>query len=161
MSMYDFNADEIFIMAERIEKNGYAFYKKAADTIQDEDGKKFLLELAEMEKQHESTFAGMKGKLGASEKAPTVFADMKEIVEYCQITADMHVFNDNEISESNLEMILRRAITAEKDTIVFFTGMRDLVPEGFGKSKVEEIIREEMDHIRILSRKLAEIKRNK
>lgn len=161
MAMYDFNADEIFVMAEQIEKNGYNFYTKAAGLIHEEDGKKFLLELAEMEKQHESTFAGMKGKLSATDKAPTVFADKEEIFEYCRITADMHVFNDNEITDATLEKIVRRAITAEKDTIVFFTGMRDLVPEGFGKSKVEDIIREEMDHIRILSRKLAEIKRNK
>ena len=34
---YDFNADEIFEMAERLEKNGAAFYRNAAEAVSQAD----------------------------------------------------------------------------------------------------------------------------
>ena len=45
--------------------------------------------------------------------------------------------------------------TAENDSIVFYLGMKDLVPEKAGKAKLDAIIREEMGHIRLLSKELA------
>ena len=50
--MYDFNAEEIFKIAMRIEENGAAFYRKAADLQADAENKKLLLQLAVMEDGH-------------------------------------------------------------------------------------------------------------
>jgi len=50
---YDFNADEIFEMAEQIERNGASFYRKSAESIDDPAEKKLLLDLAAMEDEHE------------------------------------------------------------------------------------------------------------
>ena len=36
---YDFNADEIFEIAEQIERNGAKFYRTAAESVADEDKK--------------------------------------------------------------------------------------------------------------------------
>ncbi|HRS71257.1 MAG TPA: ferritin family protein, partial [Anaerohalosphaeraceae bacterium] len=58
-----FNADEIFEMAEEIERNGAAFYREAAAKASREDIKKMLLDLAAMEEGHEQTFAQMRKKL--------------------------------------------------------------------------------------------------
>ena len=49
---------------------------------------------------------------------------------------------------------IKAAILAEKDSIVFYLGMKDLVPEGLGQSRLDGIIKEEMSHINLLSRRL-------
>ena len=70
---YDFNADDIFDMAEQIERNGAKFYRTAADGIDDSSSQKFLLELAAMEDEHEKTFASIRSQLSQTEKGSTVF----------------------------------------------------------------------------------------
>lgn len=49
---------------------------------------------------------------------------------------------------------MEAAIVAEKDSIVFYLGMMQFVPEELGKDKLGKIIKEEMGHIRILSKEL-------
>ncbi len=152
--MYDFNADDIFEMAQQMERNGATFYKTAAAAIDDEQSKEFLLELAEMEVGHEKTFAEMRSTLGASETESTVFDPEGESVHYLRALADTRVFFEKEIDTSSIEAILKDAITAEKDSIVFYLGMREAVPEKLGRSRLDAIIKEEMGHIRMLSKAL-------
>ena len=64
------------------------------------------------------------------------------------------MFFEKEIDLSSMREILKAAILAEKDSIVFYLGMKDLVPDKLGKDKLDEIIKEEMGHIRILSKEL-------
>ncbi len=54
---YDFNANDILEMAERIEKNGAKFYRDAAGNVSDSSLKELLLDLASMEDNHEKMFA--------------------------------------------------------------------------------------------------------
>jgi len=70
---YDFSADEVFQMAIQMEKNGAAFYRKAAEAADDAENKAFLLELADMEVEHEKTFTELRQQLTDREKASTVF----------------------------------------------------------------------------------------
>jgi rubrerythrin len=90
--LYDFNANEILQMAEQIERNGADFYRKSSEKIQDKAGIKLLLNLAEMEDQHEQTFATLRSKLSAEEKASTVFDPEGETVRYLKALADSKVF---------------------------------------------------------------------
>ena len=48
----------------------------------------------------------------------------------------------------------------EKDSIVFYLGVRDAMPEELGRDKVQMIIREEMRHVAILSDKLVMLARS-
>jgi rubrerythrin len=114
-----------------------------------------LLKLAAMEVEHEKTFKAMRRELRGSEKEPTVFDPQGEAVQYLLALADTRVFFEKKIDTSSMKEILMEAITAEKDSIVFYLGMKDLVPEKAGKSKLDTIIKEEMGHIRMLSRELA------
>ena len=68
--------------------------------------------------------------------------------------ADTRVFFEKEIDTGSLEAILKAAILAEKDSIVFYLGMKDLVPENLGQSHLDNIIKEEMSHIKLLSHRL-------
>ena len=79
---YDFNADEIFEMAEQIERNGASFYRKAAESIDDPAGKKLLLDFAAMEDEHEKTFAALRKDLSEKDKAATTFDPEGEAALY-------------------------------------------------------------------------------
>jgi rubrerythrin len=155
---YDFNADEIFEMAEQLERNGAKFYRDAAQSVSEPDRKAFLEELAVMEDDHEKTFAAMRADLNATEKQPTAFDPNGEAVLYLKALADTRVFFEKEIDLSSMENILKAAVEAEKDSIVFYLGMKSAVPEERGKERMDSIIKEEMGHIRLLSQKLAQLK---
>lgn len=156
--IYDFNADDIFEMAQQMEKNGMKFYKTAADSVSDDDAKSLLIEFADMEKEHEKIFSEMRKALSSKEKKSTVFDPQGEALDYLRALADTRVFFEKKIDISSLENILRDAIQAEKDSIVFYLGMKEAVPEGLGKNRIDNIIKEEMGHIRMLSAKLVKIK---
>ncbi len=49
---------------------------------------------------------------------------------------------------------LKSAIEAEKDSIVFYLGMKEAVAENLGQDRIDVIIKEEMGHIRVLSKEL-------
>ena len=156
---YDFNADEIFEMAEQIERNGASFYRKAAESIDDPAGKKLLLNFAAMEDEHEKTFAALRKDLSEKEKTATTFDPEGEAALYLRALSDVRVFFEKKIDTSSMENILREAILAEKDSIIFYLGMKEMVPENFGKTKIDAIIKEEMAHIKLLSGKLVALKR--
>ena len=156
---YDFNANEILQMAEQLEKNGADFYRKSIEKIQDPAGKELLLSLAEMEDQHEKTFADLRSKLTTGEKAQTVFDPEGETVRYLKALADSKVFFEKTIDTDSMEGILKEAITAEKDSILFYLGLKDAVPEALGKDKIDAVIKEEMSHINLLTRELVALKK--
>lgn len=151
---YDFNADDVFEMAEQIEKNGAVFYRQAAADVADPDAKSFLLDLAAMEDGHQQTFADMRKQLGQGEKASTVFDPDNEAAAYLKALADTRIFFEKEIDTHSMDAILKAAILAEKDSIVFYLGMKDLVPEKLGQERLYDIIKEEMSHIKLLSHRL-------
>lgn len=155
---YDFTAKEIFEMAKQIERNGVAFYQKAAQSVSNADEKAMLLDLAKMEEDHEAAFVKMEADLKEQESAPAVFDPENEAVQYLKSLADTRVFFEKEIDLSSMKSILKSAITAEKDSIVFYLGMKDLVPGKFGKDRIDAIIKEEMGHIRLLGRKLVAVR---
>lgn len=166
--IYDFNADAVFEMAEQIEKNGARFYRNAAKRLTTPRIKEMLLKLAAMEDEHEKTFAGLRADLTAQEKKPLMDGLDPDIQRYLKTLADTRVFHGKEKpdvkttetrSEADiLEDIYRSAIRAEKDSIVFYVGIREMVPEAFGKSKIDTIIQEEMRHITTLSVELGGLK---
>jgi rubrerythrin len=158
-----FNADEIFQMAEQVERNGAKFYRKAAEGSGDAAGRQFLLELAAMEDEHEKTFASMRAALSPQERTATVFDPQNEAGMYLKVMADGYVFDvrtepaDLLTGQETAAEILRTAIGLEKDSIVFYLGIKEMVPARLGKEKIDHIIKEEMSHITGLSNKLASL----
>ncbi|MHA1265375.1 MAG: ferritin-like domain-containing protein [Candidatus Helarchaeota archaeon] len=151
---YPFNADEIFEVAIQLERNGQTFYRSAAKEITDSKQKELLLNLAAMEEEHEQTFIAMRNELTDAQKVSTVFDPEGEIASYLRSLADIRIFFKKEINLTSLEEILKAAILAEKDSIVFYLGMKDVVPPKLGQAKIDSIIKEEMSHVRLLSREL-------
>ncbi len=155
-----FSAYEVFEMAVQIERNGQRFYREAAKKSRDGRLRDLLLKLAQMEADHERTFAKMQGKL-SGEAAPEILFDPNdEVGLYLRAAADTQVFNvyrmqPRAVAEmADSREVLQAAIQLEKDSVVYYLGIRDAVPERLGRSDVETIIREEMSHIRLLSDEL-------
>ncbi len=157
--VYDFTADDVFEMAEQLERNGAKFYRTAAENVSDPKSKELLIELAAMEDEHLKTFASLKADLSEAEKTTTVFDPEDESALYLRALADTRVFFEKEIDVSSMKDILKAAILAEKDSIVFYLGMKDFVPDQLGKNRLDTIIKEEMGHIRILSKELVSLKK--
>jgi len=157
--VYDFTADDVFEMAEQLERNGAKFYRTAAENVADPSAKDLLLGLATMEDEHLKTFASLKADLTEAEKTTTFFDPEDESALYLRALADTRVFFEKEIDVSSMKDILKAAILAEKDSIVFYLGMKDFVPNQLGKNRLDTIIKEEMGHIRILSKELVSLKK--
>lgn len=155
---YDFTADEILEMAEQIERNGAAYYREAAQAVTAPAAKEFLLKLAAMEDGHEKTFQSMRAALKQSEKTSTTFDPQNEAALYLRSLADSRVFAEKKIDFSSLREIFKGAIAAEKESILFYLGMKEIVPETLGKARIDAIIKEEMGHIRLISREMAALK---
>lgn len=153
-----FNVREVLEMAMQIERNGAAFYRKAAGMFEEENAKNTLLDLAAMEDMHEKTFMEMQDSLSSA--TPETFDPEGEAASYLKALAAGHVFDvktnpaDKLTGSESWRDIIKKAIGLEKDSIVFYTGMKAFVPEGAGKQKMDEIIDEEVSHITLLSNAL-------
>jgi rubrerythrin len=159
-----FNIDEIFEIAQKIERNGAKFYRKAIQFTDDEKIKQMLADLATMEERHEKTFALMKSRSNVHSQSSSPFDPNNEAVAYLQAFADGYIFNLSEdISEQisgkeSLDEIMNTAIRLEKDSIVFYLGIEHVVSEHQERDQVGSIIREEMKHIAFLTDYLKRIK---
>ena len=157
-----FNADEVFEMAEQIERNGARFYRAAAEKFPEVS--QLLLELAAMEDDHEKTFADMRAELSGTEAEPPVFDPDGQAQLYLKAMADEHIFNiksDPLNQLGNLDTpdeVLKTAMGIERDSIAFYAGLKESVSRRAGKDKVEGIIKEEINHIAILSQKMEALK---
>jgi len=153
---FSFNANEILKMAEQIERNGARFYRSAADAGFDQQISDKLLELAEMEDAHEKTFATMRGELGSRETESLVFDPDGETEHYLMAMADSNIFDQivdpsEQVRGKTIEQVLKIALATEKESILFYLGLKNLVPERLGKGKVEGIVKEEMSHVALIN----------
>jgi rubrerythrin len=164
MMSITFNALEILEMAEQIERNGEKFYRKAAQSVSDRQIRQLFEGLAEMEAEHGKIFAGMKKQLSDEARESNVFDPENEMALYLQAMAGGHIFDLRQDLSAQLKGtesvkdILKLAIEAEKDSIVFYLGLKDFVSVKAGKDKVEAVIKEEMGHIAVLNQKLSSLK---
>jgi len=160
----EFNADEIFAMAEQIERNGASFYRQAAEHVSDSAMVETLQWLAESEDDHEKTFAQMRSELTSDEQAPVTWDPNGEAEMYLQVMADGKVFDTREdpakVREActSVKGILDFALAREKESIVFYVAMDHVVPAKRGKDRIGAIIKEEFNHAVVISEKLVSLR---
>ncbi|HPC15819.1 MAG TPA: ferritin family protein [Candidatus Hydrogenedentes bacterium] len=156
-----FDAKDIFEIAIEIERNGAVFYRNAAAVMSDEVTKRELLELAAMEDQHEHTFAALMARVVGNAPDAEWFNADSDAAQYLQHFASGQIFDMRAAVPPalapNVSMrdVLAFAIQRERESVVFYTGLKDAVPDAADKLRIETIIREEMGHITLLGRKLA------
>ena len=154
-----YSIKEIMEMAEEIERNGAKFYKKAASLIKAPKTSKLLSDLAAMELDHEKTFSQMEQQILKQHPEEIPYDPDSQAQAYINAIADGNVFDiaadPSELltpSESPQD-ILSLALDLEKNSIVFYTGIKQLVTKDMQK-KVDDIIAQEMTHISFLSDEL-------
>ena len=155
-----FSADEIFEMAEDIERQGALFYREAAEKSPDKQTRAFLLEMAAMEEGHDSIFADMRKNLSSQAKQPVTFDPDNQAGQYLLAMAEAHgtegkVSADFKLTgNESIEDIINIGVNAERNSVCFYTGLKERVPSAAGKEQVDEIIKEELSHVTILLNKL-------
>ena len=82
-----FNADEIFEMAEEIERQGARFYTEASKKAPTDEMKKFFLELSGMEAKHLKIFTDMRKQLSEDEKTVITYDPENEAALYLKTMA--------------------------------------------------------------------------
>lgn len=148
-----FNADEVFEMAIRIEKNGADFYRKAGELQSDEKIKDFFGRLVAMEQQHIDVFEDMRASLTEADRSGEVYDPDEELSYYLESMADAHGGEGDPSTahaltgNESLENILKTAIGLEKQSILFYTGLKDMVPPKQGRGRIQTIIEEETKHV--------------
>jgi rubrerythrin len=151
-----FNAFEVFEIAEKIERNGAKFYGKAAELFEDSRIRNMFLRLADWETEHEQVFADMRNELSAQGPELRTFEVENDVVFDAQSMAGLAVFGNSmdpskELTgKESIIDVLNGAIEKEKDSIIFYSGLKAFVPAETGDDRIGDIIREEMHHIRIL-----------
>ena len=148
-----FSASEIVRLGILIEQNGYDFYREAAAAAKSEKTKEIFEYLAKEEQQHEKTFRGMIPELDNYEPPESA---SEEYLEYLKALSREHVFTEkNRGKETAAEITsdmkaLDLAIGFEKDSILLFHEMKNLVPE-HGYPLINGLIDQEREHLRKLS----------
>ena len=148
-----YNADEIYEIALHIEENGKKFYDAAAEKVPEENVRKLLLELSSWELRHIDLFKdlrkGLKDKLGIE----TSFDADDLAASYITALADSHVFVQNfdlsvliDRCKSGRE-VLETALRFEKDSVIYYAAVKDLVPAHLGRDDVSKIELEEIRHV--------------
>jgi len=151
-----YNAYEIIEMAKKIEDNGAAFYRMAAEKTTESKAKTLFEDLAKMEDVHKMVFEDFKRFFPGEEWSRMNIDSDNQMITYLQEMADSVVFNmkktQKQIDEiRTIDDIFRFAIEREKESVLFYLGIRETVPEKLGKDKIGDIIAEEMKHVAILS----------
>lgn len=148
--MDKFSIREVVGQAVQTEKLGYQFYTAIAEKFrkESEDLYKLFTTLAEKEMNHEKTFSELMGLLGDNEPE-----GWEDISQYMRAIVESEFFLGKNKSLPSMEKIktvedaVNFAIGFEKETLLYFHGIKDAVKE---KEIVEDIINEEKSHIRWL-----------
>lgn len=152
----NFSADEVFEMAEEIERQAVELYSQAQQKAPEPQTKQMLGELADMEQRHVMMFQEMRTHLSQQDKEETVYDPENQSVMYLQTMADAHGLEGKKgpsqhlSGDESLLELLNIACDAEKNSIVFYTGIKEYVQSESGKAQVNEIIHEEFRHLNTL-----------
>lgn len=148
-----FSGSELINIAIGIEKRGIAFYDVMARSTDNATARSAFQYLSDMERDHVRIFQGM---LGEADRYQPAEAATGEYAGYLQALVDSAVFTDDlatsEVAThtgNDLEA-LELAIGAEKDSILFYYQLGEMIPPP-DRAVVNKIIAEEKSHLRELS----------
>ncbi|MFH1775127.1 MAG: ferritin family protein [Chloroflexota bacterium] len=152
MSIY-FSGSELINVAIGIERRGITFYDAMVRRTGSDVARDTFQYLADAERQHVRVFEDMLGDAGKFQPQETYEG---EYTPYFQSLVDSAVFSDDLVAGemaakagSDVHAV-EMAIGAEKDSILFYYGMREVMHQQ-AHAVVERIITEEKAHLKQLS----------
>ena len=148
-----FSVSELINIAIGNERRGLAFYDILTNSADSAEARSIFRYLVDMEREHIQTFQNM---LTEADKYEITEACTEEYAAYLQALVDTAVFSEELINsemateaESDIKA-LELAIGAEKDAILFYYTMKEIMPQR-AQPTVDKIIAEEKSHLRQLS----------
>ena len=148
-----FSGSELVKIAIGIERNGASFYDSLAKSTGNEITKGVYEYLADEERKHIEVFQSMLGSVADYHPLETY---TEEYDLYLKALVDSAVFSDAEAAREMAQKVdsdaeaIQMALGAEKDSILFYSEMRDLVRRS-DREVINKIIEEEKSHLRQLS----------
>ncbi len=152
MKDYLYSADELLEMALKIEEDGEKFYTFLSEKLEDDRKKELFSYLAGQEREHAETFKELSKGL-VEETDPSFW---EEASKYIRSIVENKIFPSLEEMKKKsenmtLNQLLDFAISIEKETVIFYEELYDMVREKKSKEILSKIIREEVSHVRKLS----------
>ena len=155
-----FNVFEVFQIAERIEHNNAKFYLKAAEMFDDPERRDVYYKLANWRAKHEKALA--KRRKDFSEKTGQfgTFDPDNYVLSNPHVMAGLAALAAKSGSDRALtgrerkDEIFKHAIRRAKENIVFYRGLKEFARDPASTDTIEQIIKEEDQHIRILVQSL-------
>lgn len=147
-----FAGSEVVEIGIQIEKNGRDFYEALLAQAKSEKARGIFKYLAEEEAKHIEVFRGI---LNSVSKYEPPGLDADEYTAYMNALASENVFTQKdkgkEIARAakSDKQAIDIGIQAEKDSIVFYEGMKKAVPD-YGSKIIEEVILQEQGHLKQL-----------
>ena len=148
-----FSGSELINIAIGIERRGIVFYDIMAKSTGNAVAHDIFQYLADMEREHIQIFQDM---LNEADKYQPSETYSREYAAYLQALVDNAVFADDMVTsemathaDSDTEA-MELAIGAEKDSILFYYEMREIMPQR-AQPTVYKVITEEKSHLRQLS----------
>jgi rubrerythrin len=148
-----FSGSELINIAIGIEGRGIVFYDVMAKSTQNEAAREVFNYLADMERDHIETFKNM---LEEADKFQVPADENGQYTAYLRALVDSAVFSDDLVTSEMAAQAesdtaaLELAIRAEKDSILFYYEMKEVMPQR-AQATVNKIIAEEKSHLRQLS----------
>ncbi len=147
----DFNPVEVFKIAQKLEENGIAFYKKAADFTKDLIIHDLFIELAGMEEKHHIFFSKMEKKI-----KECGYNDSEDIKAYLDKNFSPGIFNVNDSEKIGSELktmldIFQYALKKENLSVEFYTMILKSISNKETEKALHYIIEEEKGHAGIIS----------
>jgi len=150
-----FEASQALEMALQIEENGEAFYEAAAESSDDSEVAQLFEELAARERRHYEVFAAMAEAVGPPPEPSD--EEIGDYASFLQVALDNAVFDGADkalrMAEEarDRDAALRAAMGFEKDTMLFYYDLREMVDDA-DRATITDIINEEKQHLRRLAK---------
>ena len=147
------SGSELTKIAIGIERNGAAFYDSLAESTDNEKARDIYTELADKERMHIRIFQDMSSQL-KDYQPPETYTEEYDL--YMKALVDSSVFSSDQAAREMAQKVasdseaLKIGINAEKDSILFYSEMRELVRQS-DREVINHIIDEERFHLKQLS----------
>lgn len=136
------NISEVYQIAIKIEENGMKFYSDWAKKVEDKKLKDIFSALSYAEVEHKKTFEKMLKEI-ENYQPQEIYPE--EYFQYLRAYADDLVFKIQKMEINSIVDALNFAIEREKDSILYYQEVKNILPQTQHK-EIEKIINEERKH---------------
>jgi rubrerythrin len=144
---------ELFQIAMKVERNASDFYKKAANLYDNVGVSELFMRLHSWESEHLDVIGEMYSQILQKSRDNENYLPTKIETPETGLMAGLAVFGihpdplDKLSGSENCMQAIDLAVRNEKDTVVFFTGLKGFMTDPEGQHNIDSIISEEIRHI--------------